>query len=111
MTDEAAAKRYSVAADIPCGFRSAQKNPPEGWGRISKIAPDSLELETHFPLLPTERVYLSFAVEGTYRFEDVPAQVESVLPGAPLCSAKLAIDEGEARARLREAVLFLVNRA
>lgn len=107
---EEAAKHYSVAADIPCGFRSGSKNPPEGWGRISKIAPDAVELETHFTLLPKERVYLSFAVEELYRLDDVPAQVTATIPGGHVTLAQISLDEGPHRERLKEAVVFLVNR-
>ncbi len=103
-------RHYPVVADIPCGARFGQKNPPEGWGRILKIAQDSVELETHFSLIPEERVYLTFAIEHLHRFDDVPATVKGVTERAGYARAEIVLDDGPHRERLKEAMIYLVNR-
>ena len=107
---ETPVRHYPVAADIPCGLRFAQQDPPEGWGRISKIAQDSVELETYFTLVPEERVFLTFAIEQLHQFSDVPAKVAGVRPGSGYTRAEIVLDEGPHRARLKEAMIFLVDR-
>ncbi len=103
-------QHYPVAADIPCGLRFAQQSPPEGWGRISKISQDSVELETYFTLVPEERVFLTFAIEQLHQFSDVPAKVSGVRSGGHYPRVEILLDDGPHRARLKEAMIFLVNR-
>ena len=104
-------RHHRIMTVIPVGIHFVQRSPAEGWGRIRNISVSGVEVETHFPLKDSEKVYLSFAVEGwVLMFENVASRVIRARNFAGIYSAGVAFEDELDREHLREALVYLVNR-
>jgi len=105
-------RRYHrVMTFIPAGMHFAEGVILEGWGRIRNLSVGGIELETHFPLKNAQKVFLTFQIEGFYKFDHSASRVIRVRSNNGYYTAGISFEEGIDREHLREAIVFLVNRA
>ncbi len=78
MVQEWRRKHARISCYIPVLIRALGKTPQEGWGIIRDVSLGGLRLETRYPLISGDAVYITFSFSQNFSFVNTKAKVRRV---------------------------------
>ncbi len=76
MVQEWRRKHARISCYIPVLIRVPQKTPQEGWGIIRDVSLGGLRIETRYPLVMGDTIYVTFSFSQNFSFVNTKSKVK-----------------------------------